>query len=45
MKVSTKWRGSQPPQWVSKVATVFVIAGILEVARLTVTVAYSALQS
>ena len=45
MKVSTKWRGSQPPKWVSKVATVFVIAGILEVARLTVTVAYSALQS
>ena len=45
MRVSSSWRGNQPPKWATRFATVFVVAGVIEVSRLVVTVAYSALSS
>ena len=45
MSVSSRWRGNQPPRWATKVATVFVVAGVIEVTRLVITVAYSALSN
>ena len=45
MRVSSSWRGNQPPRWATRFATVFVIAGVIEVTRLLVSVAYSALSN
>jgi phycoerythrin-associated linker protein len=45
MSASSRWRGNQPPRWASKVATVFVVAGVIEVTRLVITIAYSALSN
>ena len=45
MRISSSWRGNQPPRWATRVATVFVIAGVIEITRLVVTVAYSALSN
>lgn len=45
MQASSRWRGNQPPRWATKVATVFVVAGVIEVTRLVITVAYSALSN
>ena len=45
MRASSSWRGNQPPRWATRVATVFVIAGVIEITRLVVTVAYSALSN
>ena len=45
MRVSSSWRGNQPPKWATRFATVFVVAGVIEISRLVVTVAYSALSS
>ena len=45
MRLSSRWRGNQPPRWATQFGTVFVVAGVIEVTRLAVTVAYSALSS
>ena len=45
MRLSSRWRGNQPPRWATRFATVFVVAGVIEITRLVVTVAYSALTS
>ena len=45
MRISSRWRGNQPPRWATRFGTVFVVAGVIEVSRLVVTVAYSALSS
>ena len=45
MRISNSWRGNQPPRWATRFATVFVIAGVIEITRLAVTVAYSALSN
>ena len=45
MRLSSRWRGNQPPRWATRFGTVFVVAGVIEVTRLAVTVAYSALSS
>ena len=45
MRISSRWRGNQPPRWATRFGSVFVVAGVIEVTRLAVTVAYSALSS
>ncbi|WP_115019943.1 phycobilisome rod-core linker polypeptide [Synechococcus sp. UW140] len=42
---SAAWAGGRPPKFLSKVGTVLTIAGVMEIVRITLTVAYSAITS
>ena len=42
MQGSIAWSGSKPPKIVTKIATIFTIAGLIEVTRVIAIVAFSA---
>jgi phycoerythrin-associated linker protein len=42
MEMSMAWSGGKPPKIVTKIATVFTIAGLIEVTRVVAIVAFSA---